>query len=102
IVAAMAATFAESISMGAVAYTSSLATRDHYESELERERREIVEVPDMERQEIREIYAAKGFKDDLLERIVDTITADPEVWGNVMMHEELDLTPVDTAESRRT
>src|SRR5258708_4638057 len=32
IVAALAATFAESISMGAVAYTSSLAQRDHYQS----------------------------------------------------------------------
>src|SRR3989440_11017850 len=35
----LAATFAESISMGAVAYTSTLARRDHYLAEGERERR---------------------------------------------------------------
>src|SRR5256886_13054910 len=35
----LAATFAESISMGAVAYTSTLARRDHYLAEVERERR---------------------------------------------------------------
>src|SRR2546429_4881232 len=35
----LAATFAESISMGAVAYTSTLARRDHYLAEAERERR---------------------------------------------------------------
>src|SRR3954464_11451857 len=43
ILAGMAATFAESVSMGAVAYTSSLAERDHYLSEAERERREMRE-----------------------------------------------------------
>src|SRR5438105_1012626 len=53
----LAATFAESISMGAVAFTSKLAERDHYRAELERERREILEIPEDETKEIREIYA---------------------------------------------
>src|SRR5690349_16776744 len=57
IAAALAATFAESISMGAVAYTSTLAQRDHYLSELERERREVHEMPEVEREEVRQIYA---------------------------------------------
>src|SRR3989441_12424105 len=42
----LAATFAESISMGAVAYTSTLARRDHYLAEVERERRGGGGVPD--------------------------------------------------------
>src|SRR5436309_4788985 len=50
----LAATFAESISMGAVAYTSTLARRDHYLAEVERERREMVELPDLEKQEVRD------------------------------------------------
>src|SRR5437773_7061647 len=37
----LAATFAESISMGAVAYTSTLARRDHYLAEVEREKEEM-------------------------------------------------------------
>ncbi len=61
IVAGLAATFAESISMGAVAYTSTLADADFYESEREREYRHILEVPNLEKQEIRDIYASKGF-----------------------------------------
>jgi vacuolar iron transporter family protein len=101
-VAALAATFAESISMGAVAYTSSLAERDHYLAELAREKREMVEVPETERQEIRDIYAAKGFEGELLERIVATITSNDETWLSVMMAEELELKPVDTALVRRT
>jgi VIT1/CCC1 family predicted Fe2+/Mn2+ transporter len=102
IAAGLAATFSESVSMGAVAYTSFLAERDYYLSELERERREIDEYTDVERDEIRRLYAAKGFKGDLLNRIVDTITSDKEVWLNVMMSEELQLQPVETRGVLRT
>src|SRR5579872_2939960 len=37
----LAATFAESLSMGAVAYTSAMASLDHYESEKHKARKEI-------------------------------------------------------------
>ena len=93
-VAGLAATFAESVSMAAVAYTSTLADADYYESEREREYRHIQEVPNLEKEEIRTIYRDKGFKGDLLERIVNTITANPDVWVAVMMSEELQLRPV--------
>ena len=94
IVAGLAATFAESVSMAAVAYTSTLADADFYESEREREYRHIQEVPTVEQDEIRNIYARKGFKGELLERIVDTITDNKVVWVAVMMAEEHQLTPV--------
>src|SRR3989449_2763122 len=42
----LAAAFAESISMGAVAYTSTVARRDHYAAEVERERQEMQDLPD--------------------------------------------------------
>jgi predicted membrane protein (TIGR00267 family) len=48
----------------------------------------------LERQEIRDIYAEKGFSGDLLERIVETITANKDVWVAVMMAEEHQLSPV--------
>lgn len=95
LVAGLAATFAESVSMAAVAYTSTIADADYYESEREREYRHILEVPNLEREEIRSIYSAKGFSGNLLNRIVDTITASPDVWVAVMMSEELQLQPVD-------
>lgn len=95
LVAGLATTFAESISMGAVAFTTTLADADLYQSEREREYRHIVEAPVLERKEIRDIYEGKGFKGDLLERIVDTITANKDVWVAVMMAEEHQLSPVD-------
>ncbi len=95
LVAGLAATFAESVSMGAVAYTSTMADADFYESEREREYRHIREVPHLEREEVQGIYAKKGFKGELLKRIVDTITANQDIWVAVMMAEEHSLTPTD-------
>jgi vacuolar iron transporter family protein len=95
LVAGLATTFAESISMGAVAYTTTLADADLYQSEREREYRHIHEAPNLETKEIRDIYESKGFHGDLLDRIVKTITANKDVWVAVMMAEEHQLSPVD-------
>jgi predicted membrane protein (TIGR00267 family) len=100
-VAGLAATFAESVSMGAVAYTSTLADADFYESERAREYRHIQDVPHRETEEIRKIYHKKGFKGELLERIVATITANQDVWVAVMMAEEHQLAPVDRRQALR-
>jgi predicted membrane protein (TIGR00267 family) len=90
-----AAAITESISMGAVGYTSSIAQRDYYRAEQERELSEIDAMPEAERQEIRDIYAAKGFNGELLEQVVDTITANRQQWLATMMDEELHLQPVE-------
>lgn len=93
LVAGLAATFAESVSMAAVAYTSTLAEADLYQSERAREYRHIHRVPSLEREEIRRIYERRGFHGALLEAVVDTITANKDVWVDVMMSEEVRLAP---------
>jgi vacuolar iron transporter family protein len=100
--AGFAAAITESISMGAVGYTSSISERDYYQAEETREASEIAAMPDAERQEIRDIYAAKGFSGNLLENVVDTITANRETWLATMMNEELHLQPVQTIDILRT
>jgi VIT1/CCC1 family predicted Fe2+/Mn2+ transporter len=87
----LAATFAESVSMAAVAYTSSRAQVEHYHAEVAREKYEMEFLSDIERQEIREIYQKKGFKGKLLEQVVEKICADKKVWLDTMMREELKL-----------
>lgn len=99
IVAGLAATFAESISMAAVAYTSKIAEADYYQSELERERWEIENVPDGEREEIRALYENYGFKGKVLAEIVSKITLDKKIWLKVMMEQELKLEKVDRKEA---
>ena len=88
--------------MGAVGYTSAVSERDYYLAEQARESAEIDATPDAERQEIREIYAAKGFTGNLLDRVVDTITANREAWLATMMDEELHLQPVQTPDILRS
>ena len=102
IAAGMAATFAESISMAAVALTSKMAERDNYYSELEREKVEIKEIPILEKAEIRDIYQAKGFEGKMLDDIVENITSNNEQWIKLMMKEELELTEIKNKDIYKT
>lgn len=99
IVSGLAAAFAESFSMAAVAYTSKLAEADYYQSEYEREKWEIENVPEGEKEEIRALYENYGFKGKILEEIVDKITADKKIWHKVMMEQELKLEKVERKEA---
>jgi len=94
VVTGIAAAITESISMGAVAYTSFGSDRDFYLAERETEQSEISSDPDEERQEIRDIYATKGFRGQLLDDVVATITSNREIWVSTMMDEELHLQTV--------
>lgn len=80
--------FADGFSMAVSNYESSKAEQEFIESMRKLEERHIEEIPEGEREEIRQIFKAKGFKEGLLEKIVDTITADKRVWLEVMLAEE--------------
>lgn len=99
IVVGLAATFAESFSMAAVAYTAKLAEADYYLSEYEREKYEIENVPRGEKEEIRALYENYGFKGEVLDEIIDRITSDKKIWLKVMMEQELGLEKVDRKEA---
>lgn len=95
VVTGIAAAITESISMGAVAYTSFGSERDFYLAEKATEESEISSDPDEEREEIREIFATKGFSGPLLEDVVSTITSNRETWVSTMMDEELHIQPIE-------
>ncbi len=97
-----AAAITESISMGAVGWTSALSERDYYQAERQRESAEIESTPEAERAEIRDIYASKGFAGELLDRVVETITVNREAWLATMMDEELHLQPVESPDIFRS
>ncbi|MCL5238929.1 MAG: VIT1/CCC1 transporter family protein [Candidatus Marsarchaeota archaeon] len=94
-VAALAALAAESISMGAVAYTSTIARRKHYLREVEREKHEMRTMPETERGEVRDIFKKWGYKGRALEDVTDKIVSNPKAWLEFMMAHELDLEPVE-------
>lgn len=84
---------ADGISMGMGNFLSLRSERDQYRQVCAEEQREIAEFPEIEREEIREIYAKKGFEGADLDRVVEKITANNQVWVETMMCEEHGLTP---------
>ncbi len=98
----LAATFGESISMGAVAYTSTLARRDHYMGELAREEKEMLEVPEVERAEVRQVFQRWGFEGQELEDAVKHICSKPRAWLEFMMAHELQLAPLEENQARKS
>lgn len=102
LVAGLAAAMAESVSMAAVAYTTKTADAEVYESERAREMRHIESVPHLEKNEIRDIYKNKGFDGELLDKVVETITANKDVWVAVMMAEEHNLAKVEKSHALRS
>ncbi|WP_375203050.1 VIT1/CCC1 transporter family protein [Hyphococcus sp.] len=79
---------ADGFSMAAGNYSGVKAERDDYQRLRETEQRHITLSPEGEREEIRQIFAAKGFEGDHLDTAVDIITAHQERWIEVMVEEE--------------
>ncbi|MGB3715714.1 MAG: VIT1/CCC1 transporter family protein [Candidatus Promineifilaceae bacterium] len=90
----LAATFAESISMAAVAYTSKLANKDFYDAETARETDEVRQAPESKQEQIKGIFDHWGFSGKLLEDVVDHITTDEEHWVEILMAHDNQLQPV--------
>ncbi len=93
LIAGLAATFAESLSMGAVALTSSKAARDFYKKQLIVEKKQVEKVPRKAVKDVKEAYSRKGFAGSLLNQIVKHITSNKKLWVETMMQEELRLFP---------
>lgn len=100
--AGFAAAITESISMGAVGYTSTSSDRDYYRSVHDHESDAVATQPDAERDRVRALYAAKGFTGTLLDEVVATITAHRDRWVASIMDDELHLQPVHTRDALRS
>lgn len=94
VTAGFAAGMTESISMGAVGYSSTVADRDYYRAQRAVETTAIRDDPDMEMRELRDLYRQKGFSGPLLDDVVTTIVADRERWLETILGEERHLEPV--------
>ena len=78
----------------AMAVQNYLAVKSQIEilqSEIKREEYEIENTPEKEREEIVEIYKAKGFAGEELNMVVNKITSNKGVWLRTMLTEELGL-----------
>ncbi len=91
LIAGLAELIGGTISMALGAYLSTKSQIEYYRGEMNREAFEVDNFPEVERQEIREIYQSKGFSGEILEKIISHITSDRKRWVDIMMNEELGL-----------
>lgn len=84
--------FADGLSMAASNYSGTKAEIDDLKRYRAIEKRHIALEPQGEREEIRQIMAAKGLSGKTLEDAVDAITSDEEAWIGTMITDEYGLT----------
>jgi VIT1/CCC1 family predicted Fe2+/Mn2+ transporter len=87
----IAQVIAGGVAMFIGAYLSNRSQEEFFLKEIAREKREIKEIPEVEKQEIRDIYIHMGFKPNEVEMIVNRITSDEKLWVRFMMREELGI-----------
>jgi vacuolar iron transporter family protein len=93
---------AGSIAMGLGGYLAAKTDSEHYTSELDREYRETVELPDVETEEVAKVFREYGLTDEQFEPIVSAITSNQKRWVDFMMRFELGLEAPDPARAGRS
>ncbi|AIF83490.1 putative membrane protein [Candidatus Nitrososphaera evergladensis SR1] len=91
ILAALIGMFTGAKAMAVQNYLAVKSQREILESEIKREEHEIETVPELEREEVEDIYREKGFEGEELNRVVSKITSNKDVWLKTMLTEELGL-----------
>ncbi|CAB3390115.1 VIT1/CCC1 transporter family protein [Kyrpidia spormannii] len=91
VTAGVAEIAAGAIAMGLGGYLAARTDREHYFAELERERTEVVELPDREKQEVRDILTQWGLNEQEAESVIRALSRDPRRWVDFMMKFELGL-----------
>jgi vacuolar iron transporter family protein len=81
----------DGFSMAASNYLGTKTDSELREKAREMERRHIKLAPEGEREEIRQVFAAKGFTGDDLDRAVEIITANEPLWVDTMLVDELGI-----------
>ena len=91
ITAGIAEIVAGSIAMGLGGYLSGKTEQEHYQAELKREYDEVKNKPDIEKAEVKEVFANYGFSEKTQDLIVDELVKDKDKWVDFMMKFELGL-----------
>jgi VIT1/CCC1 family predicted Fe2+/Mn2+ transporter len=100
ITAGFAEIAAGSIAMGLGGYLAAKTDAEHYASELAREERETIEMPEEEAAEVAQVFRAYGLKEETVAIVVDALRSDNKRWVDFMMRFELGLEEPDPKRAR--
>jgi VIT1/CCC1 family predicted Fe2+/Mn2+ transporter len=98
VILGVASLLADGFSMAVSNYLGTKSDAEAADQSRREELRHIEAIPEHECAELREVFAAKGFEGETLERIVATITSDHDLWAKTIIQEEFGLRPGDTGQ----
>jgi VIT1/CCC1 family predicted Fe2+/Mn2+ transporter len=102
VTAGLAEIAAGSIAMGLGGYLAARSDAEHYASEVQRERREVVERPQAEIQEVADVFKGYGLRDEEIAPVLRALVARPDQWVDFMMRFELGLEAPDPRRALRS
>src|SRR5438874_6688678 len=91
VTAGLAEIAAGSIAMGLGGYLAAKSDAEHYAKEREREKREVVEIPEEEMREVAQVFHSYGLSREESDPIVEALAKHPQKWVDFMMRFELGL-----------
>lgn len=100
ITAGFAEIIAGSIAMGLGGYLAGKTEIEHYDSELKREYSEVETHYEVERKEVKDIFAGYGLSAESQEIIMNEMEKDKDKWVDFMMKFELGLEKPDINRAR--
>jgi hypothetical protein len=102
VTAGLAEIAADSIAMGLGGYLAARTDAEHYAAQQVREQPETVNLPQVEEEEVAQVFREYGLSDEQIGPLVAAIRADRQRWVDFMMHFELGLEAPDPARARQS
>ena len=91
LISGLAGMLASALSMGSGAFLATKSEREVYQAEINREKNEIEENPEEEKEELALFYQLKGFTEEEAELLSSRLAEKPEQFLRTLAHEELGL-----------
>lgn len=91
VTAGLAEIAAGSIAMGLGGYLAAKSDAEHYAKEREREKREVIEIPEEEMREVAQVFHSYGLTHAESAPLVEALSQNPKRWVDFMMRFELGL-----------
>ena len=89
VIAGLAGMVADALSMGSSGYLAAKSEREVHEHEIAMEREEIRLMPELEEEELRLVYQAKGMPEAQAREVASAVMADPDRALQEQVREEL-------------